>query len=59
MATEEKTAQGAEEPEVVNLGTIRRMLYDEYLEIYGDEELANLAAAATLNELIAERAEAE
>ena len=38
------------------LGELINLFYEEYLAIYGDEEMASVAAAATINELILERA---
>ena len=37
-----------------SLGELIVALYEQYLEIYADEDLASVAAAATLNELISE-----
>ena len=37
-----------------SLGGLIVALYDEYLELYGDRDLASVAAAATLNTLIVE-----
>ena len=37
---------------VVSLGDLVEALYDEYLTVYGDPELAEVAAAATVNELL-------
>ena len=42
-----------------SLGGLIVALYDEYLELYGDRDLASVAAAATLNTLIVEAAEAD
>ena len=39
----------------INLSDLISMFYDEYLAIYGDEELASVAAAATINDILAER----
>lgn len=36
------------------LGEVISMLYDEYMEIYGDEDLASVATAATINNLLNE-----
>lgn len=36
------------------LGELIQALYEEYLQIYGDDDLAAVAAAATMNELLAE-----
>ena len=41
----------------VTLGDLISLFYEEYLALYGDEELASVAAAATINELLADRAE--
>jgi hypothetical protein len=43
--------------ETVSLGDLISLFYEEYLALYGDEELAAVAAAATVNELLADRAE--
>ncbi len=43
--------------ETVSLGDLVALFYEEYLALYGDEELASVAAAATINELLADRAE--
>jgi hypothetical protein len=37
-----------------SLGGLIVALYDEYLALYGDRDLASVAAAATLNTLIVE-----
>lgn len=41
----------------VNLSDLITLFYDEYLALYGDEELASVAAAATINDILADRAE--
>ena len=38
----------------VSLGDLVALFYEEYLALYGDEELAAAAAAATINDLLAE-----
>lgn len=38
--------------ENLNLGEMISMFYQEYLDMYGDEELASVAAAATINDLL-------
>ena len=38
----------------MNLGDLINLFYREFLAVYGDEELASVAAAATINELLAE-----
>jgi len=40
----------------VSLADLITLFYDEYLALYGDEEMASVAAAATINEILAERA---
>lgn len=40
----------------VSLAELITLFYDEYLALYGDEELASVAAAATINDILAERA---
>ena len=41
----------------VNLSDLITLFYDEYLALYGDEELASVAAAATINDILADRTE--
>ena len=36
----------------MTLGELISFLYEEYLDVYGDEDLASVAAAATINKLI-------
>ena len=43
----------------VNLSDLITLFYDEYLALYGDEELASVAAAATINDILADRTESE
>ena len=38
-----------------NIGDLISLFYEEYLSLYGDEELATVAAAATINEILAEQ----
>ena len=38
----------------VNLGDLINLFYQEYLELYGDQELASVAVAATINEMLAD-----
>lgn len=40
--------------ETVTLGDLVALFYEEYLALYGDEGLAATAAAATINELLAD-----
>ncbi len=35
-----------------NLGTIITRLYEEFLEIYRDEEIASIATASVINDLL-------
>ena len=42
--------------EQVDLGDLIKLFYFEYLALYGDEELASVAAAATINDILADRA---
>ena len=41
-------------PKRLSLSDLAQALYEEYLLLYEDEELASVAAAATLNELMKE-----
>jgi len=41
-------------PGHISLGELITLFYKEYFALYGDEELASVAAAATINELLAE-----
>ncbi len=38
------------------LGDLMTTLYDEYLAVYGDEDMASVAAAATINDFLGQRA---
>jgi len=40
------------------LGELITLFYDEYVGIYGDRDLASLATAASINEILVEEAEA-
>ena len=40
-----------------NLGELITVFYEEYLALYGDEDLASVAAAATINELLLQGSE--
>ena len=40
-----------------NLGELISLFYDEYLALYGDPDVASVAAAATINDLLAGREE--
>jgi len=42
-----------------NLGDLITMFYDEYLALYGDPELASVAAAATINDMLNDAMTAE
>jgi hypothetical protein len=37
-----------------SLGDLINVLYEEYLAVYDDEDLAAVAAAATINDMIAD-----
>ncbi len=37
-----------------NLGDLISLFYEEFMELYGDAELASVAAAAVINDLITE-----
>ena len=43
-----------QEKNPVKLGDLINLFYQEYLALYGDEELASVAAAATINELLSD-----
>ena len=63
----DKSVQGEltlEEPAMTQttnttLGDLISMFFNEFMEMYGDEELASVAAAAVINELLAGTAEEE
>ena len=38
------------------IGDLVDLFFQEFMAIYGDEELARVATAATINDLLAERA---
>lgn len=40
----------------VSLADLITTIYDEYLALYGDKDLASVATAATINDILAERA---
>lgn len=48
--------QETREENPVNLGDLINLFYQEYMALYGDEELASVAAAATINEMLSESA---
>ena len=50
--TMENTQKQEKNP--VKLGDLINLFYQEYLALYGDEELASVAAAATINELLSD-----
>lgn len=37
-----------------SLGDLINVLYEEFLAVYGDPDIASVAAAATINDMIAE-----
>jgi hypothetical protein len=47
------------QPTTVSLADLITTIYDEYLALYGDKELASVAAAATVNDILAERAQSQ
>ena len=40
------------------LGDLITVLYDEFMAAYGDEDLASVAVAATINDMLIDSAEA-
>ena len=44
-------------PRQLTLADLISTVYEEFLAIYGDEDIASAAAAATINELLLSRAE--
>jgi len=50
------TAEKTMTSDILNttLGDLMSVLYEEYLSLYGDEDLASVATAATINEMIAD-----
>ncbi len=40
----------------LNLGDLINLFYEEYLALYGDEDIASVAAAATINDILSDRA---
>jgi hypothetical protein len=38
--------------ETVSLGDLINLFYEEFMTLYGDEDLASLAAAASINDLL-------
>lgn len=43
----------------MTLGDLISTMYEEFLDLYGDEELASVAAAAVINDLLAAADEGE
>ena len=41
---------------VTNLGELISSFYEEFLSLYGDEELASVATAAVINDLLGQAA---
>lgn len=39
------------------IGELISLFYEQYLTLYGDEELASVAAAATINDLLTQSVE--
>jgi hypothetical protein len=50
---EEGTEDQMSQAETVSLGDLIALFFEEFLALYGDEDLASVAAAATINELLA------
>jgi hypothetical protein len=48
---------GSMQANTINLSDLIILFYDEYLAFYQDEELASVAAAATINDILADRAQ--
>lgn len=42
------------QPIQTTIGDLISVLYEEFLAVYGDEDLASVAAAATINDMIAD-----
>jgi hypothetical protein len=42
-----------------NLGDLISLFYEEFLEMYGDAELASVAAAAVINDLLSDEGQEE
>lgn len=40
----------------VTLGELISIFYEQFMEMYGDEELASVAVAAIINDLLAQKA---
>jgi hypothetical protein len=40
----------------LNLGDLINLFYEEYLALYGDEDIASVAAAATINDILSDHA---
>lgn len=43
----------------LSLGELISTMYEEFMDLYGDEELASVAVAAVINDLLASEAEPE
>ncbi len=39
----------------LNLGDLINLFYEEYLALYGDEDIASVAAAATINDILSDQ----
>lgn len=44
--------------QTTTLGELITLFFDEYMDVYKDRDLASVATAATINELLVEEAEA-
>lgn len=47
------------QPIQTTLGDLISAFYDEFLQVYGDEELASIAAATVINEMLQSATEEE
>ena len=52
-----KSMKTTHQGNLVSLADLITLLYDEYLLLYKNEELASVAAATTINDILADRAE--
>lgn len=43
--------------ETTNLGELIAYFYDQFIELYGDPDLASVAAAAVINDMLADAAQ--
>ena len=43
-------------PHRTDIGTLIRIFFDQFMEVYGDEDMASVATAAMINDLLARQA---